>query len=184
MINDPPGRCLTGGIAHTGSAWNYFVTGLNFGLGHVTAHVHCLRINQIYSKRFALSRRGGDGSSAGIRVGPLQTSASCSAAEDTVHPPSWPRWSDRFFARRSTYARDVSPDAAKRHFPPSPRPPLQTSRNRMLANLLCRLFQLAAVVFRFPAYRRNSSPSNYPTRNLRIGSPAIRGLVFFLFEDS
>jgi Phenazine biosynthesis-like protein len=47
------------------------------------------------------------------------------SAEDTVHSPNWPRWADRFFARRSTCARDVSPDAAKRHFPPSPRPPLQ-----------------------------------------------------------
>src|SRR5437660_11845044 len=32
---------------------------------------------------------------------------------------------NRFFARRSTCARDVPPDAPKRHFPPSPRPPLQ-----------------------------------------------------------
>jgi hypothetical protein len=40
-------------------------------------------------------------------------------------PRAWPRWSDRFFACRSTCARDVSPDPAKRHFSPSPRPPLQ-----------------------------------------------------------
>jgi len=73
----------------------------------------------------ALSRCGADGPPARIRGSSFQTSSSCSAAEDTLHSPSRPRWSDRFFARRSTCARDVSPDVTKRHFSPSPRPPLQ-----------------------------------------------------------
>jgi hypothetical protein len=48
-----------------------------------------------------------------------------------VRSPSWPRWSDRFFARCSTCARDVSKDTAKRHFSALPRPPLQpTHQNR------------------------------------------------------
>src|SRR6266853_729676 len=55
----------------------------------------------------------------------FKTSPSCSAVEDTDHSPSGPRWSDRFFARCSTCARDVSQDAAKRHFSAPPRPPLQ-----------------------------------------------------------
>jgi hypothetical protein len=42
-----------------------------------------------------------------------------------ITPPSGPRWSDRFFARYSTCVRDVSQDAAKRHFSAPPRPPLQ-----------------------------------------------------------
>src|SRR6266851_6265863 len=60
-----------------------------------------------------------------VRDGSFKTSPSCSAVEDTDHSPSGPRWSDRFFARCSTCARDVSQDTAKRHFSAPPRPPLQ-----------------------------------------------------------